>query len=174
MTTRRSTAGVAATHPSSGARSLRRQILTSGQELYFFSAERSHTRIHPRRPRARPRPPRAPKLDGRQGVHERHQSRADAADNAYQGTPTIPKPFAINMIPQNDEIKGNTFFDWRVGTEYDLAKDSMIYGTVTTGDKAGGFNDTIRDAMGVPTNPPQYTSESVISFEIGSRQHDRE
>jgi iron complex outermembrane receptor protein len=95
-----------------------------------------------------------------------------AADNAYLATPndpTTPKPFAINMIPQNDEIKGETFFDWRVGTEYDLAKDSMVYATVTTGHKAGGFNDTIRDPMGVPQNPPQYTPESVISFEIGSK-----
>jgi iron complex outermembrane receptor protein len=94
-----------------------------------------------------------------------------AADAAYQASPTdptTPKPFDINMIPQNDEIDGNTFFDWRVGAEYDLAKDSLIYGTVTTGHKAGGFNDTIR-VMGVPTNPPQYTPESVISFEVGSK-----
>jgi len=88
-------------------------------------------------------------------------------DNNVAGS---SKPFNINMIPQNDEIKGETFFDWRVGGELDLAKDSMLYATVTTGHKAGGFNDTIRDAMTQePTNPPQYTPESVLSFEIGSK-----
>ena len=83
----------------------------------------------------------------------------------------IGRPFNINMIPQNDEItKDRTFFDWRVGAEYDLGKDSMIYATVTTGHKSGGFNDTIRDSMtGLPQNPPQYTPESVTSFEIGSK-----
>ncbi|HEU4578149.1 MAG TPA: TonB-dependent receptor [Polyangiaceae bacterium] len=79
------------------------------------------------------------------------------------------KPFDINMIPQNDEIKGATFFDWRVGTEYDLAKDNMLYATVTTGHKAGGFNDTIRGPDGQPQNPPQYTPEEVISFEVGTK-----
>jgi iron complex outermembrane receptor protein len=88
-------------------------------------------------------------------------------DNGVMGA---SKPFDINMIPQNDEIKGNTFFDWRVGTEYDLAKENMLYATVTTGHKAGGFNDTIRDgATGLPQNPPQYTPEEVISFEVGSK-----
>jgi iron complex outermembrane recepter protein len=84
------------------------------------------------------------------------------------GVMGVNKPFDINMIPQNDEIKGNTFFDWRVGGEFDLAKDSMVYATVTTGHKAGGFNDTIR-TMGQPSNPPQYTPESVLAFELGTK-----
>jgi iron complex outermembrane receptor protein len=93
-----------------------------------------------------------------------------AQDNAYQADPmNNTKPFNINMIPQNDEVSNN-FFDWRVGTEYDLAKDNMVYATVTTGHKAGGFNDTIRDSVTQePQNPPQYTPEEVISFEIGSK-----
>ena len=88
---------------------------------------------------------------------------------AYNADPMAnTKPFDINMIPQNDEVTNN-FFDWRVGTEYDLAKENMLYATVTTGHKAGGFNDTIRDANGEPYNPPQYTPEEVISFEIGTK-----
>jgi iron complex outermembrane receptor protein len=98
-----------------------------------------------------------------------NQALRDQQTDFDAGVAGATKPFNINMIPQNDEIKGNTFFDWRVGTEYDLAKDSMLYATVTTGHKAGGFNDTIRDASGAPQNPPQYTPESVLSFEIGSK-----
>jgi iron complex outermembrane receptor protein len=99
------------------------------------------------------------------GIHPNLLQQEEAAN----ADPTLPKPFNINMIPQNDEIEGNTFFDWRVGSEFDLAKDSMVYGTVTTGHKAGGFNDTIRDPMGNPQNPPQYTPESVLAFELGSK-----
>jgi iron complex outermembrane receptor protein len=87
-------------------------------------------------------------------------------DNGVMG---VAKPFNINIIPQNDEIKGDTFFDWRVGGELDLAKDSLLYATVTTGHKSGGFNDTVRDQMQNVSNPPQYTPESVLSFEIGSK-----
>jgi iron complex outermembrane receptor protein len=72
------------------------------------------------------------------------------------------------MIPQNDSISNN-FFDWRAGTEYDLAKDHLLYATVTTAHKAGGFNDTIRGADGTPSNPPQYKPESIISFELGTK-----
>ena len=95
---------------------------------------------------------------------------AAAQQEGRAPNPDIGRPFNINMIPQNDEItKDRTFFDWRVGAEYDLGKDSMVYATVTTGHKSGGFNDTIRDSMtGLPQNPPQYTPESVTSFEIGS------
>jgi iron complex outermembrane receptor protein len=90
-------------------------------------------------------------------------------ESAYNADPmNNTKPFDINMIPQNDETSNN-FFDWRVGTEYDLAKENMVYATVTTGHKAGGFNDTIRGPDGQPQNPPQYTPEEVISFEVGSK-----
>lgn len=92
-----------------------------------------------------------------------------AQDAAYNADPTQPRPFAINMIPQNDSISNN-FFDWRLGTEYDLAKDHLLYATVTTAHKAGGFNDTIRDSVTQePTNPPQYKPEAIISFEVGSK-----
>ncbi|HVZ33439.1 MAG TPA: TonB-dependent receptor, partial [Polyangiaceae bacterium] len=92
-----------------------------------------------------------------------------AQDAAYQADNTQPRPFNIDIIPQNNSIS-NTFFDWRVGTEYDVSKENMLYATVTTAHKAGGFNDTIRDSMTqLPENPPLYKPESIISFEVGSK-----
>ena len=31
------------------------------------------------------------------------------------------------------------YFDWRAGVEYDLAQDNLLYATVSSGHKAGGF-----------------------------------
>jgi iron complex outermembrane receptor protein len=76
--------------------------------------------------------------------------------------------FAISATPQNEEVS-NTFIDWRGGVEYDLAKDSLLYATVSTAHKAAGYNDTvIRRDQGVPFDT-FYDPESVISFELGSK-----
>ena len=73
----------------------------------------------------------------------------------------------FNQVPQNNDVS-NTFVDWRAGLEYDLAKDSMLYFTVSTGHKAGGFNDTSPVAGGTYFNS-EYDPESIIAFELGSK-----
>ncbi len=53
--------------------------------------------------------------------------------------------------------------DFRVGLSYDVADDIMVYGNVSTGYKAGGFNPR-------PTFPSQITSfdaETVTAYEGG-------
>jgi iron complex outermembrane receptor protein len=74
-----------------------------------------------------------------------------------------------NAIPQNNEITPTNFFDWRAGVEYDLAKDSLLYFTATTGHKAGGFNDTAPGAMQGTYYNQDYKPESVLAFELGSK-----
>jgi iron complex outermembrane receptor protein len=76
-------------------------------------------------------------------------------------------PDIFPFVQQNNEVT-NTFFDWRVGAEFDLSKDNLLYGTVTTGHKAGGFNDT-QEFAGQPLFNSEYDPESMISFEIGSK-----
>jgi len=102
------------------------------------------------------------------------------------GTPRVePNPDGVGMrctsgirpglsrlfytsVAQNNEVENN-FFDWRAGVEYDLTKDSLLYFTVTTGHKAGGFNDTAPGVeQGVLYNS-DYKPESVLSFELGSK-----
>ncbi|MEO8184656.1 MAG: TonB-dependent receptor [Deltaproteobacteria bacterium] len=74
-----------------------------------------------------------------------------------------------NAIPQNNEITPANFFDWRAGVEFDAAKDSLLYFTVTTGHKAGGFNDTAPGAMQGELYNKDYGQESVLAFELGSK-----
>ncbi len=73
----------------------------------------------------------------------------------------------FNWVPQNGEVN-NTFFDWRVGTEYDLHKDNLLYATLSTGHKAAGFNDT-QAFSDQPLFTPKYGPESVYSLELGSK-----
>lgn len=61
----------------------------------------------------------------------------------------------------------DSFSDYRVGFEYDLAPDNLIYGTISTGHKSGGFNDTIV-INGVST-APTFAPESVTLYEVGSK-----
>jgi iron complex outermembrane receptor protein len=76
--------------------------------------------------------------------------------------------FNIAVTPQNNH-DDNTFFDWRLGTEYDVSKDSMLYLTVSTGHKAGGYNDTLNIGAGEPLYNSTYKPESVLAFELGSK-----
>jgi iron complex outermembrane receptor protein len=79
--------------------------------------------------------------------------------------------FIYTSVPQNNEVS-NKFFDWRAGVEFDATKDNLVYFTVTTGHKAGGFNDTAPGTMpGAPTvlYNSAYDPESVLAFELGSK-----
>ncbi len=51
--------------------------------------------------------------------------------------------------------------NWRAGAEYDLTENSMLYGSVSTGYKAGGYGD------GAPPNNNPYRPENVTDYEIG-------
>jgi iron complex outermembrane receptor protein len=76
--------------------------------------------------------------------------------------------FIYNTVPQNNDVS-NKFFDWRAGVEYDITKDSLVYFTTTTGHKAGGFNDTAPGVMQDTLYNSEYDPESVIAFELGSK-----
>jgi iron complex outermembrane receptor protein len=51
-------------------------------------------------------------------------------------------------------------FDWKAGAEYDVAADSMLYTTVATGYRPGGFDP-------LPTGG--FNLESLRSYEVGSK-----
>jgi iron complex outermembrane recepter protein len=109
--------------------------------------------------------PRLEKVDG----HFRCKSGINpsllAQDAAYLADPSQPQPFAIQAVAQNNEVD-DVFVDWRVGAELDLAKDSLLYATVSTGHKSGGFNDT---ALNDGLFNSEYGPEDVIAFEVGSK-----
>lgn len=59
------------------------------------------------------------------------------------------------------------FLDWRAGVEFEPTPDNLLYGTVSTGHKSGGFNDTI-EVEGV-AQAPIFDPEVVRLYEIGSK-----
>ena len=54
------------------------------------------------------------------------------------------------------------YWNWRVGIEFDLNSDTLLYANVSTGTKSGGFNDNI-DINLAPTFDP----EDLTAYEIG-------
>lgn len=92
----------------------------------------------------------------------------DRADINNGGTVHCPYQswVQVSAIPsqQFGESKFN-FTDWRLGFEYDLGPKHLLYGTVSTGHKAGGFNDTFD-----PTKIPEtFKPESILAWEFGSK-----
>ncbi len=83
------------------------------------------------------------------------------------GVDGVTDPFNVAVTPQNNH-DDNVFFDWRGGVEYDVSADNMLYATVTTGHKAGGYNDTLNLGEG-PLYNSTYDPESIIAFELGSK-----
>lgn len=60
---------------------------------------------------------------------------------------------------------------WRIGVDYDVSNLGLVYATVSTGYKAGGFNDgcVIGDGFGCDLTEEQlyYKPETLTSYEAG-------
>ncbi|MFT5767591.1 MAG: iron complex outermembrane receptor protein [Halioglobus sp.] len=75
----------------------------------------------------------------------------------------VGPPFPIvngsqDFTPEDDWAKTT----WKLGLNWDLNEDSMIYATVSAGFKAGGFNFGVEGSE-------SYDPEEVIAYEIGSK-----
>jgi iron complex outermembrane receptor protein len=64
--------------------------------------------------------------------------------------------------------KSFTKYTWKVGAEYDLTPKNMVYATVSTGFKAGGFNQSATATPG-STTALAYDPEVLTAYELGSR-----
>nr|WP_255681976.1 TonB-dependent receptor [Luteimonas sp. BDR2-5] len=86
------------------------------------------------------------------------------------GGDTIDCPYQpwvqVSGIPaqQFGESRFN-FTDWRAGVEYDRSDSHLLYATISSGHKAGGFND----AFDIDEIPETFKPESIIAYEIGSK-----
>ena len=90
-------------------------------------------------------------------------------DNGFVTCPTDHNggfSFANLTVPgqQNGSSKFR-YTDWRLGSEYDLSHDNMLYAKVSTGHKAGGFNDSFSTSA----VPELFRPEHVKVYEAGSR-----
>jgi iron complex outermembrane receptor protein len=55
---------------------------------------------------------------------------------------------------------------WRANGEYHLTEDNMVYATVSTGFRSGGFNG---GALTNPAVPATFGPETVTAYEVGSK-----
>lgn len=54
---------------------------------------------------------------------------------------------------------------WRLGVDYDVTEDNLLYASVSTGFRSGGFNS----GQGPAALQPTFNPETVTAFEIGSK-----
>lgn len=87
---------------------------------------------------------------------------------------------AITAPDQQFGTYSDDFVDWRVGAEWDYSERNMFYGSITTGHKSGGFNDTVANPDYDPSLPEgdgnprllnavEFKPEKLIAYEIGSK-----
>lgn len=71
---------------------------------------------------------------------------------------------------QNGRVSEN-YPDIRVGLDYDLTPDNLLYGMFSTGHKSSGFNDSFALPAGVGGGSiaPTFRPETVYATEIGSK-----
>jgi iron complex outermembrane recepter protein len=70
-----------------------------------------------------------------------------------------------------ETYSGNRDFDkftWKTGLEYDLAAQNMLFVTVSTGFKAGGFDQSATATSG-STHAQSFNPETLTAYELGSR-----
>jgi iron complex outermembrane recepter protein len=73
---------------------------------------------------------------------------------------------AVKGIPEQQEGRSNAkYTDFRLGFEHDLNRDQMLYAKVSTGHKAGGFNDSFNNSP----IPEIFKPEKVLVYEVGTR-----
>jgi iron complex outermembrane recepter protein len=74
--------------------------------------------------------------------------------------PILPqRDFAFSGKISNDAVT------WKTGLEYDLAPRSLLFFTVATGFKSGGFFQ----ARATPQFPNTFKPETLLAYELGSR-----
>jgi iron complex outermembrane recepter protein len=89
--------------------------------------------------------------------------------------PNVPVPGAtlpgtlcplLNASPgYYDSSTTFTKVTWKAGVEVDLAPQSMLYADVSTGFKAGGFNQAV--SLTDPTKLQPYDPESITAYSLG-------
>ena len=80
------------------------------------------------------------------------------------GKPCAPPNACIGVVSLHDfGAQAAKKLTWRIGADYQITDTDMIYGSVATGYKAGGFNDFDPKVKG--TAP--YGPEDLTAYEVG-------
>ncbi|MCQ3830918.1 TonB-dependent receptor [Microbulbifer elongatus] len=60
------------------------------------------------------------------------------------------------------------YVDFRIGGTYQLTEDNMLFASIASGHKSGGFNDSLVDPNGDLIAIP-YAPEKLVMYEVGSK-----
>ncbi|WP_298397631.1 TonB-dependent receptor [Sphingobium sp.] len=92
-----------------------------------------------------------------------------------QRTSTILDPSLYTVTQINDAERSFSKVTWKAGVDYDLTDKVMLYANVSTGYKAGGFNDGCSTTSTSICNSPisedrlYYRPETLTAYEAGMR-----
>lgn len=118
-----------------------------------------------------------PKLSLTAGLREDHLKKNYFSEETVNSQP-YSNP-ATNLVTPSFSTASASKLTWRAGTQYDLSPGTMLYGTVSTGFKAGGVNyfgcllGTSHDGilctarLALPASVLYYRPETLTSYEAG-------
>jgi iron complex outermembrane receptor protein len=109
----------------------------------------------------------------------------DAQSPEFQASTSIPRD-TLNALPSTDfdywsesgaydwntdttnDVKDSwSKTTWRIGLDYDVSDNSMVYGYVANGYKGGGIGDVIYKLSDGSKFDTSYDEEEVITYELG-------
>jgi len=117
-----------------------------------------------------------PRLRATAGVRFSHDDKSRIGATNFQQGPNFNPATDLSLLNAAEVNTSKT--TWRLGAEFDLAPSTMLFGTVSTGYKAGGFNDgclagssangiACPAPLAVPENVLVYQPETLTSWETG-------
>lgn len=100
-----------------------------------------------------------------------HANVNDPIDFTPATQPGTTNPRGVRDSLNNAKVSYSKI-TWRAGVDYDLTPDTLVYGTVSTGYKAGGFNEgclagQVNCNSPVPASALFYEPETLTSYEAG-------
>ena len=100
-----------------------------------------------------------------------HANVTDPIDFTTGVQPGTTNPRGVRDSLNSASVKYNKL-TWKAGVEYDLAPDTLLYGSVSTGYKAGGFNEGCLAGQTncnspVPAAALFYEPETLTAYEAG-------
>lgn len=113
-------------------------------------------------------------IAGLRYTDDEHQI-AGVASTLYPAVSTNPAAICLNPTVSAcpiERFNGNRPFrngSWKLGTEFDLTQNLMLYLTASTGFKSGGFNQNAANSPPGTTRAQVYLPEKLLAFEAGAK-----
>jgi iron complex outermembrane recepter protein len=120
----------------------------------------------------------APGLHLTAGLRYTHDRKSQIGGSTIQAGPVFNP--ATDLLFESAATADFNNVSWRTGLDYDLNAATMLYASVSTGYKAGGFNAgcLAGNTFGgrpcnqpVPANVLFYRPETLTSYEVGAKYH---